>query len=222
MTNNSLLNTSSDRNDEDNPLFALKKELTARKEKREAIEALMEQFCKQLYSGFESAVAQTTATGVPGLGKPRRIPHPSGDWRQALQVFIEDWSVIIVPLVGSAWPNPRDEARITPYRFKEPCGRIAVFIGDDPNAESFYDFLVFSDGYWFAWGYGWPRTNDDMTNTDFDTMALELLVSFVKDIHATWRPRRVIKLDIQPVGTHLSQSLDAKKRAYNWGLPGEE
>ncbi|HVO41902.1 MAG TPA: hypothetical protein VMT34_04730, partial [Aggregatilineales bacterium] len=208
--------------DDDSPIHALKRELTARKQKRDSIEKLMEQFCERLYTGFEAAVARTTAEGVPGLGKPRRIPHPASDWRQALQLFIEDWSVIIVPLVGAAWPNPRDEARITPYRFKEPCGRIALFIGDDPNAESFYDFLVFADGYWFAWGYGWPRTDDDMENTNFEQMTLELLTSFVKDIHATWRPRRVVTINTQPIGTQLNQSLDVKKRAYNWGLPGDE
>ena len=221
---NSMLSLEGSVNDDDNdlPLNQLKKELTLRKQKRDQIEELMEKFCQRLYMGFETAVAQTTASGIPGLGKPRRIPHPAGDWRQALQLFIEDWTAIIVPLVGAAWPNPRDEARITPFRFKEPCGRIAMFLSDDPNAESFYDFLIFSDGSWFAWGYGWPRTNDDIDQTDFEVMAFELLTSIVKDIHTTWRPRRVVLVGNTTNGTALSQSLDAKKRAYNFGLPGEE
>lgn len=205
---------------EDHPINELNHELLDRIQQRQHIERLMEQFTNQLFRAFETAVAEANAVGIPGLGKPRRIPHPSGDWRQALQLNIEDWSVIIVPLVGAARPNPRDEARITASRFKEICGRIAFFVGDDPAAESFYDFLIFADGFWFAWGYGWPRLDDNMDKTDFVQMAFELLTSFVKDIHTTWRPRRMTT--IHSNGTALSQSLDAKKRAYHFGLPGDE
>src|SRR5258708_26342667 len=145
--------------DDDHPLNLLKKELAQRKQQRDQIEHLMEGFTAKLYESFEAAVAQTIAAGVPGLGKPRRIPHPAGDWRQALQLFIEDWAVIIVPLVGAAWPNPRDEARIASAKFKEPCGRIAFFLGDDPNTETFYDFPLFPDGSWFRWGFGLTGMN---------------------------------------------------------------
>lgn len=220
MSNSSLLGMRPAHDDEEHPINALLKELTLRKEQRDLVEGLMEKFTGRLYEAMESAVTQTIASGVPGLSKPRRIPHPAGDWRQALQIFIEDFTVIIVPLVGAAWPNPRDEAKITQSRFKEPCGRIALFLGDDPNAESFYDFLIFSDGSWFAWGYGWPRVSDDIENTNFESMAFEILTSFVKDIHTTWRPRRIHAGQV--AGTALSQSLDAKKRAYSFGLPGEE
>jgi hypothetical protein len=206
--------------DEEHPINELKKELTRRVSQRERVEQLMQVFTQRLFDNLETAIAQTIALGVPGLAKPRRIPHPAGDWRQAFQLFIEDWTIIIVPLVGAAWPNPRDEARITPVKFKETCGRIALFLGDDPNAESFYDFLVFADGSWFAWGYGWPRVADDIEKTNFETMAFEMLTSFVKDIHTTWRPRRMSTA--LNTGTALSQSLDAKKRAYHFGLPGEE
>ena len=61
---------------------------------------------------------------------------------------------------------------------------------------------------------------DDIEATNFETMAFELLTSFVKDIHTTWRPRKV--LAVSNTGTALNQSLDAKKRAYHFGLPGEE
>ncbi len=220
MTDSSMLNIRPPHEDEDHPINELKKELSRRIEQREQVEQLMQIFTQRLFDNFESAIAQVMATGTPGLGKPRRIPHPAGDWRQALQIFIEDWSVIIVPLVGAAWPNPRDEARINTAKFKEPCGRIALFLGDDPSAESFYDFLIFSDGSWFAWGYGWPRIADDINATNFEVMAFELLTSFVKDIHTTWRPRKIV--GIQNIGTALNQSLDAKKRAYHFGLPGEE
>src|SRR5436190_22755301 len=133
---------------EEHPINELKKELSRRIEQREQVEHLMQVFTQRLFDSFEAAIAQTMALGVPGLAKPRRIPHPAGDWRQAMQIFIEDWTIIIVPLVGAAWPNPRDEARITPVKFKETCGRIALFLGDDPNAESFYDFLIFAHGSW--------------------------------------------------------------------------
>src|SRR5258708_2468682 len=144
------------RHDSDaNPINALREELTKRVDQRQRIEALMKKFTDKLYTAFEQAIAQAAAANVPGLAKPRRIPHPAGDWRQAMQLFIEDWSVIIVPLSGAAWPNPRDEARIAAAKFKESCGRIAMFLGDDPNTESFYDFLIFEDGSWFAWSFGW-------------------------------------------------------------------
>jgi hypothetical protein len=206
--------------DEEHPIVALRAELTLRVEQRQRIEQLMENFTSRLYDGFERAIAQTIASGVPGLSKPRRIPHPAGGWRQVLQLPIEDWSVLIVPLIGAAWPNPRDEARISPAKFKEPCGRIALFLGDEPTSESFYDFLIFADESWFAWGFGWPRLDDDIEKTNFETMAFELLTSFVKDIHTTWRPRRIAAPGTN--GTALNQALDAKKRAYNFGLPGEE
>lgn len=224
MTGMLNMRTTHDDNDEDNsPIQALGKELSVRARQRATIEQLMEKFTGRLYDAFERAIAQITAEGIPGLGKPRRIPHPAGDWRQALQIFIEDWGVIVVPLVGAAWPNPRDEARIDSFRFKEPCGRIAMFVGDDPTTESFYDFLIFPDGSWFAWGFGWPRIADDIDSTNFDRMAFELLLNFVRDIHTTWRPRRVGAVAASTFnGTALSQSLDAKKRAYNFGLPGDE
>lgn len=206
--------------DENHPVNVLKKELSRRKSQLENIERLMRAFCERLFASFERVVAQAQGLDIPNLGKPRRIPHPAGGWRQALQVPIEDWSVFIVPLVGAAWPNRRDDAQIPGSRFKEHCGRIALFVGDDPAGESFYDFLIFSDGFWFAWGYGWPRIADDIDSTNFDFMAIDLLASFVRDIHTTWRPRKV-QVDYK-FGTALNQSLDAKKRAYTYGLPGEE
>ncbi len=129
MTNSLVDVHSTHGGDHEHPINTLKRELALRVEQRNAIEQIMQSFTARLYDAFEAAVAQTTASGVPGLGKPRRIPHPAGDWRQAMQLFIEDWSVIIVPLAGAAWPNPRDEARIASAKFKEPCGRIAFFLG---------------------------------------------------------------------------------------------
>jgi hypothetical protein len=214
MANEIIMRQPISNNDDDtNPLLALKKELENRKAQRDEIETLMRDFTRRLYDALETSIRTTTEQGIPGFGKPRRIPHPSGDWRQALQIYIEDWSVIFVPLVGAAWPNPRDEARIHSSKFKEACGRIAAFWADEPTETSFYDFLVFADGSWFAWGYGWPRTSDTIDRSDFDLMAYELLTSFVKDIHTTWRPRN---------DTTLSQSLDARRRAYRFGRPGEE
>jgi hypothetical protein len=201
------------RDDDDNPIIALKKELEKRKALKDAIEKLTREFTRQLFGALESSIQSLSASGVSSLGKPRRIAHPAGDWRQALQIYIDEWSVIFVPLLGIGWPNPRDEARISPSKFKEHCGRIAVFWADEPSETSFYDFLIFEDGSWFAWGYGWPRTQDTLESTDFETMAYELLTSFVRDIHTTWRPRSE---------TTLSQSLDAKRRAFRFGRPGEE
>lgn len=223
MTGMLNMQTRHDDHEEDLPIAALGKELSVRAKQRAAIEELMEKFTGRLFDAFERSIAQTTAQGIPGFGKPRRVPHPAGGWRQALQIFIEDWSIIVVPLVGAAWPNPRDEARIDSFRFKEPCGRIAMFVGDDPTTESFYDFLLFADASWFAWGFGWPRIAADIDSTNFDRMAFELLLNIVRDVHTTWRPRRIGGVAASTSsGTALSQSLDAKKRAYNYGLPGDE
>ena len=43
-------------------------------------------------------------------------------------------------------------AQIVGVAFKQICGRIAVFIGNDPSEPSFYDFIILPDGSWFAWG----------------------------------------------------------------------
>jgi hypothetical protein len=199
---------------------SLRRELNEQRAQRERIERLLQEFTEKLFAGFERAVEVAIASGVKGLHKPRRLPHPAGGWRQALQLPIEDWFVIIVPLVGAARPNVRDEARLPNVRFKELSGRLALFIGDEPTGESFYDILVFSDASWFAWGYGWPRMADAIATTDFDYLAFELLASFVKDIRATWRVRR--SKNPAEGTTQLQLALDAKKRVYTFGLPGDE
>jgi hypothetical protein len=206
--------------DERHPIHALRRELNELRRQRTRIEQLLQEFTEKLYAGFENAVEIALKEGVAGLYKPRRIPHPFGGWRQALQLPIEDWFVIIVPLVGAARPNVRDEARLPNTRFKELSGRIALFIGDEPTGESFYDFLIFSDASWFAWGYGWPRMADAIAATDFDYLAFELLASFVKDIRTTWRVRR--SKGTAEGTTQLQHALDAKKRVYTFGLPGDE
>jgi hypothetical protein len=171
------------------------------------------EFTNRLFSAIESVLGAMVAAEVPGLGKSRRLVHPAGGGREGLQVFIEDWSIIFIPLPGLARPNILDEARIPPVQFKEGCGRIGVFLGDDPDANAFYDFLIFQDGSWFAWGYGWPKQQSDIDSTDFEGLALELIDSFVKDIFVVWQSREQ---------TALGTALDAKKRAYTFGLPGEE
>ncbi len=206
--------------DERHPIHILRRELNEQRAQRERIERLLQEFTEKLFAGFERAVEVAIASGVKGLHKPRRLPHPAGGWRQALQLPIEDWFVIIVPLVGAARPNVRDEARLPNVRFKELSGRLALFIGDEPTGESFYDILVFSDASWFAWGYGWPRMADAIATTDFDYLAFELLASFVKDIRATWRVRR--SKNPAEGTTQLQLALDAKKRVYTFGLPGDE
>ena len=85
-------------------LPTLKQELLARKKQRDALDLVMRDFTPRLFDAFEESIRQATELGAPNFGKPRRIAHPAGDWRQALQIYIEDWSVIFVPLVGSAWP----------------------------------------------------------------------------------------------------------------------
>ena len=187
--------------------------MNRRAEARAVLENNLREFSNRLFAALEKVVAELQAEGIPGLGKTRRLVHPAGGGREGFQLFIEDWSIIFVPLVGFARPNMRDEARIPPIQFKELCARIAVFLTDDPQTESFYDFIIFQDGSWFAWGYGWPKQQSDIESTDFEELSLELIYSFVKDIFITWNTRN---------DTLLASSMDTKKHPYTFGLPGED
>jgi hypothetical protein len=194
-------------------LKSLNQLLTARARSQAVLNKHVREFSNRLFSAIETVLATMEASGIPGLGKSRRLVHPAGGGREGLQVYIEDWSIIFVPLPGFARPNIFDEARIPPAQFKDGCGRIGVFLTDEPDGKAFYDFLVFQDGSWFAWGYGWPKQQSDIDSTDFEGLALELIYSFVRDIFITWDTR---------AQTVLSTALDTKKRAYTFGLPGEE
>ena len=200
-------------NDDEDQIAILKREMSLRQARYSAVESMTREFTENLFNAFEANIHRAIKEGVPNLGEPRRIAHPAKGWRQMLQLFIEDWSVIFVPLIGAAWASPRDEAKINGARFKEPCGRVAVFWADDPTETSFYDFLIFAEGFWFAWGYGWPRSQDTLDTTNYVQITQEMLVSFIRDIHTTWRSRSE---------TTLGSALDVKRRAYRFGRPGEE
>ena len=187
--------------------------ITERRREREFVIKQVNQFTTSLFGAFQAVMVEARERGLSELGEPRMIDHPAGGGRRALQLPIEDWSVILVPLVGMARPNSRDEAQIPGFFFKQHCGRIAVFIGNEPETESFYDFLILPNGSWFAWGYGWPRQAATIEETDFKALAAGLLLSFIKDIFKTWRTRDE---------TLLSHSMDARKRAFIFGLPGDE
>ena len=194
-------------------LNSLNQMMTERLRAQTTLNQAVKEFTSRLFAALETVLEAMEASGIPGIGKHRRLVHPAGSGREGFQMFIEDWSIIFVPLSGFARPNSLDEARIPPVQFKELCGRIAVFLTDDPNGSAFYDFLIFQDRSWFAWGYGWPRQQSDIESTDFEALALELIYSFVKDIFMTWHTRDT---------TGLSTALDNKKRCYVFGLPGEE
>lgn len=187
--------------------------LLARRGQREYLVQQTTAFADALFTALQTVIYECQDRGLSELGEPRLIEHPAGAGRRALQVPIEDWSVLFVPLPGTAWPNVRDEAQIPGSAFKEQCGRIAVFIGTEPDTPSFYDFLILPNGSWFAWGYGWPRQGSTLDQTNFKQLAYELLASFVKDIHTTWRRREQ---------TLLGVAMDARKRVYTFGLPGDE
>lgn len=184
-----------------------------REQARAVLEEALHEFTSRLFEALEKALTEIAQAGVPGLGKYRRLAHPAGGGREGFQMFIDDWSIIFIPLLGFARPNPLDEARLPSVQFKEPCARIAVFLTDNPQGNAFYDFLILQDRSWFAWGYGWPRQQSDIESTDFEALAFELIHSFAKDIFKTWYTRS---------NTLLTAALDAKKRCYAFGLPGEE
>lgn len=178
-----------------------------------AIEEYVDLFTQRLFDGLESFVDELISLGVPGIQKTRRLKVPTG--KKALQLQIAGYKILFVRLMETAWANPRDEARVPGAKFKEECGRIAVFLSENPDRESFYDFLIWSDGSWFAWGYGWPRQDSELNQTDFRALAAELVSSFVKDIHRTWKVR-----DETLLGDATSPNI--ARRCYTYGLPGDE
>ncbi len=194
-------------------LTTLNQIMTQRTQATDSLDRVLKEFSGRLFTALEAVLTSIAASGIPGIGKCRRLVPPGGEGREGFQLFIEDWSIIFMPLRGYARPNLQDEPRIPPFQFKEECGRIAVFLTDDPHGTAFYDFLVFQDESWFAWGYGWPKQQAHIDHTDFEGLALDLIHSFVKDIFVTWDPRD---------GTILATAIDPKKRCYIHGLPGEE
>jgi hypothetical protein len=184
-----------------------------RRKEREYVTECTTQFVQGLFGALRQVSQTLRDQGLHELGEPRLVDHPAGNGLKGLQVPIEDWSVIFVPLVGNARPNIRDEAQIPPMFFKQIAGRVAVFIGNEPTTNAFYDFLILPSGAWFAWGYGWPRQANTIEETDFELLAYGLLSSFIKDIFVTWRTREE---------TSLGAAMDARRRAYLYGLPGDD
>ena len=199
--------------DQQEVVAALKALMREREQTVAALDHALKEFSARLFAALESALGEMAAAGVPGVGKCRRLAHPGGSGLEGFQIFIEEWSIILMPLPGFARPNPLDDARVAAVLFKEPCARIAVFLTDNPQTSAFYDFLIFQDGSWFAWGYGWPKQQSDIESTDFEALAMELIYSFIKDIFRTWQTRDA---------TALAAALDAKRRCFSFGLPGEE
>lgn len=187
--------------------------LMQRRQQRGFLQKQTHIFTESLFGALQAAIYECREHGLTELGEPRLIEHPAGGGRQALYIPIEDWNVTFVPLVGTARPNIRDEAQIPGVLFKQIAGRVVVFIGSDQDNTAFYDFLVLPTGAWFAWGYGWPRQASTVDETDFKMLAYGLLSSFIKDIFTTWRTREA---------TTLGAALDARRRAYVFGLPGDD
>ncbi len=202
-----------DENDRQQILSSLNKLMAERVKTQEFLYEAVKVFSSRLFAALEQSLNTMATMGIPGIGKHRRLVHPAGGGLEGFQIFIEDWSIIFVPLLGFARPNTADEARIPSVQFKEECARIAVFLTDTPQGSAFYDILIFQDHSWFAWGYGWPKQQSDIESTDFDALAMELIYSFARDIFVTWHPRDE---------TVLSAALDPKRRCFVFGLPGED
>jgi hypothetical protein len=198
---------------ESKALSVIEEIFNQRRAQREYLTSQTQAFVDALFSTFKAVIDECRQRGISEFGDPRLIDHPAGGGRRALQIPIEDWSVIFVPLVGLARPNIKDEAQIPGSAFKELSGRVAVFIGSEPDSKAIYDFLILPNGSWFAWGYGWPRHGSTIEETNFKALCCELLASFAKDIRVTWQPR---------AETTLGTAMDARRRPYIFGLPGDD
>jgi hypothetical protein len=165
-----------------------------RQKQRDQIRQQVIEFTEKLFDGLENAATQARQAEILAYGPPKRLPHPAAQELSILQLFIEDWKVVLVPMIGAARPAFKDEAQIPGAKFKELSGRIVVYIGDNPSTGAFYDFLIFTDHSWFAWGYGWPRQSDDIDHTDFEQLGFELLLSFGRDIYKVWSTRAETQL----------------------------
>jgi hypothetical protein len=163
--------------------------MQSRQQERDEVRQKVAEFTEKLFAGLEKAAKHARDAGIIAYGLPKRLPHPAGNGLTILQLFIEDWKVVLVPMVGAARPALKDEAQVPAAKFKEVTGRIVAYIGDNPSTPAFYDFLIFGDNSWFAWGYGWPRQSDDIANTDFEQLGYELLLSFGRDIYKVWSTR---------------------------------
>lgn len=187
-------------------LSLMLKTMNERQVERARIQSALSDFVEALFDSLENAVMLAQQAGIRGYATPQRHPHPAENGLSILEIFIEDWSVQLVPMIGAARPALRDEPQVTGSRLKELVGRVGVFIPHDPD-QALYDFIVFGDGSWFAWGYGWPKAQSSLQGTDFEQLALELLLSFGRDIFTTWPPRDE---------TSLSAATDAHKAAYTY------
>ena len=85
--------------------------LVRRRNERAQILERTQRFTDMLFQALQSAIYDLRERGLTELGEPRYIDHPAGGGRKALRIGIEDWSIIFVPLVGTARPNIRDEAQ---------------------------------------------------------------------------------------------------------------
>lgn len=183
-----------DEKDRQDVLKEIASAMQYRQKERELVRHKLTEFTDKLFAGLESAALHANQAGIHAYGQTKRMPHPAGNGLTILQLLIEDWKVVLVPMVGAARPAFKDEAQIPAAKFKEMTGRIVAYIGDNPNNSAFYDFLVFADNSWFAWGYGWPRQSDDIENTDFEQLGFELLLSFGRDIYKVWSTRAETQL----------------------------
>lgn len=194
-----------DARDREQVIKEMQQAMQQRSQLREEILDALKHFTNSLFIALEKAVAVAQQSGIQAFNTPRRLAHPGGNGLSILQLFIEDWSIVLVPLMGVARPALKDEAQVPGARLKEPTGRIAAFLSEDPSTAAFYDFLVFHDGSWFAWGYGWPRQQATLEDTDFEALAFELLFSFGRDIYTVWPTR---------AETVLKQATDKNRPSY--------
>src|SRR5690349_162366 len=114
-----------DTRDREQLIKEMQQTMQHRSEFREQIQNALKNFTNSLFTSLEQDVVVAQQSRIQAFNTPRRLVHPGGNGLSILQLFIEDWSIVLVPLTGVARPALKDEAQVPGSRLKEPTGRIA-------------------------------------------------------------------------------------------------
>lgn len=185
------------------------------KHNQEAEQALeqLNQFTTLLYSIIKQTVSDLAEAGVDideleekNLGDGKKTL--SFEWRKSKWIFI--------PLVGTGLP---DSSVKLGANMELQAGRLIMFeqpIDEPEVGYPLYEFYVFPDGAWYAWGFGWTQRKLD----GFDSTKLQDFVLYffeallVKDVKEMWPVRSKVDFERARRGLRSQMGFAAFDRAH--------